>query len=540
ALLGGAVVAAAWLAGVAESERPTADGATSPDPTAPPPHRAELEPGAFGIEVTGGAAAGYVEDRLCATCHGELYESYQDVGMAQSFARPQNARAVEDFDAPPYFHAPSNRYYAMRRSGDGGLVMERWQLTGDGERIHIVEQPVDWVLGSGHTSRVYLYRTAGGELYQLPLAWYSQGQGWGMSPGYDAPVHEGLTRRIRRECMFCHNGYPDVPAGSDRYGAPQTFPAELPEGTGCQRCHGPGGEHIARVFSGRFKVEEIRDAVVNPAQLSPKRRTQDVIHVAMTDHKIQHFPAGRDLLAPLEERSPILVDLNFLRPDHAPPSPSGEIYRTAAVLRAGGGPEVAGRLRSLLGAAPPADVEPWLDLARADVQQRRWSEASATLAAVEERLGDGHPAWPTVWGWRAMVAAGEGRVEASIPLFERALEVGDDPGILYNFGVVLASADRLEAAERRLRRVVELRPHHLPALFYLARLAWVQERPAESKTFLRRALASDPGHGESYLLLGQVQLEAADRAAAFETWRLGVELSRDPRRLRAALAREGA
>ncbi|MEO1368693.1 MAG: hypothetical protein AAFX50_16080, partial [Acidobacteriota bacterium] len=264
-LLAGAALAAAWLAGVAESERPATAGEAALDPAA-------LDPTALGVAVTGGAAAGYVEDRLCATCHGELFESYQDVGMARSFARPQGARVVEDFDVPPYFHAPSNRYYAMRRTPGGGLTMERWQVAAGGERVNAVEQPVDWVLGSGHTSRVYLYRTAGGELYQLPLAWYSQGQGWGMAPGYDAPVHEGLTRRVRRECMFCHNGYPDVPSGSDRYGAPQTFPVELPEGTGCQRCHGPGGEHVARVFAGRFKVEEIRDAIVNPAHLSPKRR----------------------------------------------------------------------------------------------------------------------------------------------------------------------------------------------------------------------------------------------------------------------------
>ncbi|MBW3549201.1 MAG: hypothetical protein KY452_13855, partial [Actinobacteria bacterium] len=76
----------------------------------------------------------------------------------------------------------------------------------------LVEQPVDWVLGSGHTSRTYLYATPGGELYQLPLAWYSQDGGhWAMAPGFDRPDHVGLLRPVRRECMFCHNAYPDVP-----------------------------------------------------------------------------------------------------------------------------------------------------------------------------------------------------------------------------------------------------------------------------------------------------------------------------------------
>ncbi|MEM1182007.1 MAG: tetratricopeptide repeat protein, partial [Acidobacteriota bacterium] len=647
------------------------------DPSVSDP--AVLDPAAFGFAVTKGAVAGYVQDSLCATCHIELFESYQAVGMAQSFARPAHAVVVEDFEAPPYYHPASNRYYEMRRTAAGGLVMARWQLDAAGRPVHRVEQEVDWVMGSGHTSRVYLYQTAGGELFQLPLAWYSQGQGWGMAPGFDAPVHEGLTRRVRRECMFCHNAYPEVTDGADVYGAPQTFPAELPEGTGCQRCHGPGAEHVARVFSGRYVVEEIRAAILNPSHLTPKlrndvcyqchmqptvelmgvrrfkssdydfrpgeslddylvlldaeaadqdrserfeinhhpyrleqsrcftqsqdlscltchdphrkvpeaeqaahyrraclschqleacgaqsmeaaalgalgagsvdlgdcaachmpsRRTQDVVHVAMTDHKIQRFPAGQDLLASLAERNPILVDLDFLRPAHAPPPAEGEIYRTAAVLRAGGGADIADRLQKLLAASPIDSPGPWLDLARARVQQRNWRAATAALDAVASRLGEGHAAWPAVIGWRAMAAAGEGRVTAAIRLFERALETGDDPGLLYNFGVVLAAADRWTDAERHLERVVELRPHHLPARFYLGRLAWAQDRPDDAAAHFRRALTSDPGHGASYLLLGRVQMEKGLREQALETWRLGLALARDSDALQQALEDE--
>ena len=38
----------------------------------------------IGARATEGATAGYVADNVCATCHADLYESYQHVGMAQS------------------------------------------------------------------------------------------------------------------------------------------------------------------------------------------------------------------------------------------------------------------------------------------------------------------------------------------------------------------------------------------------------------------------------------------------------------------------
>jgi hypothetical protein len=112
------------------------------------------------------------------------------------------------------------------------------------------------------------YRDADGEPFQLPLAWYTQEGRWGMAPGYDRPDHEGVLRRVRRECLFCHNGYPEVAAGSDAYGAPQTYPEKLPEWLGCRRCHGPGGEHVRRASGGTEPKETIRAANVNPARLS--------------------------------------------------------------------------------------------------------------------------------------------------------------------------------------------------------------------------------------------------------------------------------
>src|SRR6185369_9051317 len=107
---------------------------------------------------TGGAAPGYVEDRTCATCHRAVWDSYQDVGMARSFFKPSRERAIEDF----------GDRYTMSWRGDA-LWFTREQLDAAGKPILALELQVEWILGSGHHARTYLYR-AGNELYQLPIA----------------------------------------------------------------------------------------------------------------------------------------------------------------------------------------------------------------------------------------------------------------------------------------------------------------------------------------------------------------------------------
>ncbi len=229
---------------------------------------------ALGLRATTGAAPGYVPDRTCAICHRDLAESYRAVGMARSFYRPRAAEIIETLDGPPFFHQPSRRYYEMRWRDDG-LLFRRYRKSKTGEITALFERRVDWILGSGHTSRTYLFQTEAGELYQLPISWYSQTGSWGMAPGYDNAEHQGVTRRVRRECMFCHNGYPEVPVGADQPWAPQWFPADLPEGTGCQRCHGPGAEHARLALGGATTAAEgaaLATTIVNPARLPPGER----------------------------------------------------------------------------------------------------------------------------------------------------------------------------------------------------------------------------------------------------------------------------
>ncbi|MCP4205125.1 MAG: tetratricopeptide repeat protein [bacterium] len=265
-----------------------------------------------GISATSGAAAGYVEDKICATCHRELFESYKSVGMSRAFYRPRVDRMIEDFDNNRLFHEPSQRHYEMTYE-DGRLVFKRYQLDGEGRQIHVLEQEIDWILGSGSRARSYVYRTDAGELFLAPISWYSQPGSWQMAPGYDKPDHKGFSRAVSRDCMFCHNSFPDVPEASDLHGEPPLFPAELPEGLGCQRCHGPGAEHTELAFD-VAPVEAVAAAILNPARLEPKLRDdvcmQCHLQASVAISPIRRFDRPDYSFRPGESLSDYLVHLD--------------------------------------------------------------------------------------------------------------------------------------------------------------------------------------------------------------------------------------
>jgi len=551
-------------------------------------------------------AADYVADSACASCHASKYASYQGVGMAQSMRRPRADVLIEDFRNARFVHQPSREHFEMVWK-DGKLLFRRYQLDDRGKRINFIEQQVDWILGSGHRSRVYLYRAPSGEMYQLPIAWYTQEHAWGMAPGYDRAGHDGITRAVRRECLFCHNAYPNVPAGSDAHWMPQRFPEALPEGTGCQRCHGPGGDHVRIAMSGGGDAA-VRAAIVNPAKLPPAlrdsvcfqchlqpavaligprrfdrgdysfrpgeplgnymlhvdidepgrsreqrfeinhhayrlrqslcyikggitcischdphqplkkdtrlanvvsvclgcherhttsndcvrchmpaRRAQDVVHVVMTDHRIQRRPPPGDLLAPLAERESHIDDVEFLDRAEAPAGVLGQLYRAVTILRAmPRNADATAFLSKHLDATP--SLVPRLDLISAELQQHHFRDALNVIASLGDIGTD-----PRLRGWRGVAEVGLGSTNEGLADLRSAANADPDlPDYQFNLGAVLHQTGRDAEALAPLTRAIELRPNFVAALITRAEVLAALGRRNEAMSDQRRARAIDP------------------------------------------------
>ena len=262
--------------------------------------------------------AEYAPPQTCAGCHRSIWETYRLNGMGRSYSRPTAENTLANWKGP-YYHAPSASYFTMLKRG-GQFFQRLHQLDANGRQTNVMEKQVDYVLGSGNHARTYLHKTARNTLIELPLGWYAdQGGHWAMNPGYDRPDHDGFRRKVSYDCMFCHNGYPKIPAEHEQPFAEPVYLEPLPSGIDCQRCHGPGKRHNELAGSGKVSAEAIRKAIVNPARLDPQRREEVCIqcHLETTS-----FPLPNSL--PRYDRGPFgyqpgtPLSNDWLFFDHAP------------------------------------------------------------------------------------------------------------------------------------------------------------------------------------------------------------------------------
>src|SRR5262245_50337449 len=219
-------------------------------------------------------SAGYISSTACAGCHREIWDRFARTGMGRSMqAASANVMPPGFAERQTFYHKASDRHYTLIER-DGRFYQRRHQVGPGGREENIFEREIHYVVGSGNHAKTFLHRDSEGRLLELPLAWYAESGGtWAMNPGYDHPSHPDFRREIPQECMLCHNAYPAVAPGADLAGSAPVFPTELPSGIDCQRCHGPGREHIQAAGTGNR--EQIRTAIVNPARL-PAERQLDV------------------------------------------------------------------------------------------------------------------------------------------------------------------------------------------------------------------------------------------------------------------------
>ncbi|MDG2016618.1 MAG: tetratricopeptide repeat protein [Rhodothermales bacterium] len=203
--------------------------------------------------------AEYVGDVACFDCHEDEYQGYQEHGMANSMYRLDQENQVESFGSEVVLDSLSGLHY-ITVAADSGFFMEEYLLNSEGEKIHQLFRSMDWVVGSGTSARTYLSEKDGW-FYELPVTWYTQQGRWDFSPGYQI-ANKRFDRKINDRCVVCHNSYPaPVPQTNGMY-------ESMPEGIGCERCHGPGSLHVEQRLISPEAPDSVDSNIINPAHLS--------------------------------------------------------------------------------------------------------------------------------------------------------------------------------------------------------------------------------------------------------------------------------
>jgi Tfp pilus assembly protein PilF len=312
-------------------------------------------------------------------------------------------------------------------------------------------------------------------------------------------------------CIDCHDPHQPLARDPRLAGADQV----------CQRCHTPHALAASAQPGARTSCTGCH---------MPKRRTQDVVHVVMTDHRIQR-PSDEDLLAPLSEREPRIADVQLLHPAAAGDAAQADLYRTLAIVGAGLGGEVGvAHLGARLAASAPADSPAWWDLAAAQLGQRQWDAALATSA----RLLAAHPEDVLARDWRGVARVGAGETTQGLDdLAAAAAAAPQSAEFAFNLGRVLHGRDRDAEALAPLSRALALRPNFVAAWIARAEThAALGQRDAAIDDY-RQALAIDPRQTRAYQGLIPLLRAAGRSAEARRELEVGRRSAAQPEALRA-------
>jgi hypothetical protein len=199
-----------------------------------------------------------VGSKACEPCHTGIYRSYFSTPMGLSSGVMGSGMIRESFAQGEFASPGGGVQYQVGQDSDGPFFRFR---QGELEGF----RRLDFFIGSGAVGRSYL-RVIGKALFQAPVSYYTSAQKWDVSPGFERAEEVNLLRGVEPGCLRCHASRVQSVAGTvNVYEAP----AFLEGGIACERCHGPGEDHIARIKTGK---QGQGSGIVNPGRLEPARR----------------------------------------------------------------------------------------------------------------------------------------------------------------------------------------------------------------------------------------------------------------------------
>jgi len=161
---------------------------------------------------------------------------------------------TERFDHAEFRDAPGAFTYTVGREADKYYFDFRQRLA---TQPITGRRQLDYFVGSGHAARSYLMQ-AGGFLYEAPVSYFTNSGSWNSAPGYASHAEVYLNRPVQPGCLACHaSGIQWIPGTPNAYASPPFREGRV----ACERCHGPGSEHIA---TGK--------PMINPAKLAARQR----------------------------------------------------------------------------------------------------------------------------------------------------------------------------------------------------------------------------------------------------------------------------
>ncbi len=209
--------------------------------------------------------AKYVGKEVCMSCHADVWKTFQHTGMGRSFGKATRKKSSAIFGEHIVIYDSVGKFHYKPFWEKDTLKVLEFRLK-DKDTIHKLIFPVHYIIGSGQHTNSHLYQV-NGYLFQVPATFYTQKKIWDLPPGFENN-NTRFFRKIGIECMSCHNAMPEFDFTSEN-----KF-LKIPEGIDCERCHGPGSEHVKEKQSGKLAdtTKFVDYSIVNPGDLSREKQ----------------------------------------------------------------------------------------------------------------------------------------------------------------------------------------------------------------------------------------------------------------------------
>ena len=201
------------------------------------------------------------KQNLRASCHVTESAVQPDTPMAQTLSLVANCRLLQ---SRPLLSGQLGRY-SYQIVTEGG---KSTYIVSDG--VHTTTQALIWAVGQGRGGQSYLY-DRDGVFYEARASYFRQIGNLDLTLGHPGAEPAGLDEAAGRplgdsdvvKCFNCHSTGAEGESGLQlAYRTP---------GITCEKCHGPGGEHVAAIQSG--KMNDLH--IFNPGRMKVDEQVYD-------------------------------------------------------------------------------------------------------------------------------------------------------------------------------------------------------------------------------------------------------------------------
>lgn len=206
---------------------------------------------------------GYIGIEACAKCHAQRVAEFKATTHFHACREPAPGEMPAGFTPGKGLYASRNPElkFESTQSGDH-FVQTAIQSTPAGEKR--TSANIDLMYGTGNGDQIY-FTWKDDRLFEFPVAWLFPFHRWAEQP-FDPNGSGNFLRTTTPRCLECHNTWIGHVSGTEN----QFQRSTMLLGISCEKCHGPGREHVA--FHEGHPDAKTGEFVVKPRQLTRERQ----------------------------------------------------------------------------------------------------------------------------------------------------------------------------------------------------------------------------------------------------------------------------